>query len=204
MQTPHSPTRSFSLALGVSLQTGSAAGIVLVETKSDSERVVRSLRNSQDKLKECPQHVLTILCQEMDRRNEEWRENLDASLVQSERRIGATAYYSATNENKSFSAKVPYESIVRDLHTINTSLIWLNHTTNFELATLKFTKSMYELYEQEMEALSLPSLSKAAKEKLLQPVRYFKNATEMRQYQRGGLQQRVETQIQIVSRMHPF
>ncbi|KAI9155685.1 Notoamide biosynthesis cluster protein M' [Paramyrothecium foliicola] len=200
MQTPHSVIRSFSLALTISLQTGTAAGIIIVEAKKDSERILRLLRSQQQLVKECPLHILTVLCQELSRRNEGYREDLDNTLLRAERQIGATAYYSnvAAESKKALSPKVPYESLVRDLHALNTSLIWLSCTTNFELAALRFTTSMIELYEKEVTALSLPSFGKPARENLLQPIRYLENAGEMRQYQRNGLQQRVETQIQIL------
>ncbi|KAK3379087.1 hypothetical protein B0T24DRAFT_663339 [Lasiosphaeria ovina] len=196
LQTPHSAIKSFSLALRVSTQTNSAVGPLIVEDAGEEAGIISMLSARRDPLRLCPVYTLVVACEELDRRNERWRENLDLTLVQIEKHIGLSAWtHSALDGTPGqVGADAAYETVIRNLHVLNTSLIWLSCTTNFELAMLREAASVVDLFTKTGPALPL---AKSATETLHAQIRYLESAAQARQYQRQGLQQRAETQIGI-------
>ncbi|KAH7305240.1 hypothetical protein B0I35DRAFT_444205 [Stachybotrys elegans] len=200
MQTPHSVIGAFSVALSISPASGSVAGLIITENRQDCDIIIRALEARRDQIDECPLHIFTLLCEDLDRRNEKWREHWDMGLVQAERHVGTTSYYSAASNGsrRAINPKVPYESVVRDLQALTTNLTWLGATNNFEQSALRFATSLIQIYQDIRVELGSPPLRSSAYERVWQPIRYLENATEMRQHQMAGLQQRADSQIRVL------
>ena len=201
VQTPHSVVKSFTCAMRICVETNSATALVILEDENDIDSILQAVKARRHLISLCPLYFLIILCEDISKRNEGWREHLDLSLVQSEKHIGMSDFEASALDgtNQEIQPATPFEKVIYGLHILNTSLIWLSCTTNFELSALKFAQSMILLFEEARIECKKPQLSRMARELLLQQIRYLESAAEMRQHQRNGLQQRAETQIGIVS-----
>lgn len=92
-----------------------------------------------------------------------------------------------------------HEQMLKDLQIVNTSLIWLDGVTHFELELGRFGRQMIELCESLRESRGLRTLSTPERAAMEQEGRFHWNGCEFRRYQAHGLHQRVQTQISIVS-----
>lgn len=95
IQTPHSPVKSLSLALCLSVHTNSAVGMLIVRDEQDAADIVKMVRSRQNLICLCPLYLLTVACEHSGRRNEKWRKSLDLSLVQIENHIGLPRFKSS-------------------------------------------------------------------------------------------------------------
>lgn len=200
LQTPHSVVKSFTLAIRMCVEMNSATALLILEDEDDIHGILKMVRARRQLISLCPLYLLLILCEDLSNRNEKLREHLDLTLVQTEKHIGLSGFDSSAlgGTNQAIPADTAFETVIRDLHVHNTSLIWLSCTTNFELLALCFARFLLDTLQEARRECALPRLARVGRESLLQHIWYLENAAEMRQFQRQGLQQRTETQIGIV------
>ena len=125
---------------------------------------------------------------------ERWRHKLDLSLVEMEQYIGKTGF----DTDPLALPDDDYEELIKDLQTLNTSLIWLDHMTKFEHELGQFGSTMVNLCEALRKECGDTGLSPSVLEELNQIARFHLNDCEFRRYQDSGLQNRAQTQISLV------
>jgi outer membrane receptor for Fe3+-dicitrate len=85
------------------------------------------------------------------------------------------------------------------MQAVNTSLIWLDAMTNFEMKLYRFSTQMVSLFEDLKEERGGVRLDKAVMSGMQQEIQFCMNECELRRYQANGLHQRIQTQINLVS-----
>lgn len=177
--------------------------MLVVRDEQDAADIVEMVRSRQDLICLCPLYLLIIICEHSSRRNEKWRASLDLSLVQIENDIGLPGFTSSAPGARDGPAGYDksYEIIIRDLHVLNRSLVWLSCVTDFELTMLQNATALIKLFGEMRLGYCLPWMTRSGEESLAMQIRYLESAAQMKQNQRHGLQQRAETQIGIVSEL---
>ena len=141
LQCPHSPLRTFSCVLRIKISDRSTTCLVVDAEEERIDLQIQRLQSWQIQLQKSPLHILSIFAEEYGCRNERWRENLDHSIVDMEKHIGMTGF----DIDALDAAADEFEPLTKDLHIANISLIWLDCTTNIELALEKFSEEMVAL-----------------------------------------------------------
>lgn len=95
-----------------------------------------------------------------------------------------------------------FQELVQDVQMANMSLIWLDAMTNFELQLYHFGSKMVAFVEDLRRDRRETELSAPARAGMEQETGFNVNGCQLRRYQASGLQQRVQTQINLVSCRH--
>lgn len=200
MKFPHNPLGSFTCATRTRLSDRSTVCVLFWEDEENVKVIVERLQLRRDKLIRSPLHLITVLVEEYSRIMEHWRHNLDRSLVEMEKYIGKTGF----DTDPLTLPDDDYEELIKDLQTLNTSLIWLDHMTKFEHELGKFGSTMVNLCETPRKECGNMGLSPRVLEELDQTARFHLNDCEFRRYQGSGLQTRAQTQISLVSSYYQY
>lgn len=195
LKYPHSPLRSISCVIRTRLSDRYTTCLLFDEDEDRIPTLISRLGARRDLLDRSPFHLICILAEEFGYRAERWRENLDHSIVDMEKCIGKTGFFDV---EPLADPVEDHEQMLRDLQIANTSLIWLDGVTNFELELARFGGQMIDLCESLRDMKGLQTLSTRERTALEQDSRFHLNGCEFRRYQAHGLHQRVQTQISIV------
>jgi len=146
-----------------------------------------------------PLDILIFLFEDYGRYNEMWRAKLDRRVVEMESRSGKTSLN--TNNVQYDEDERKYEELTFDLHKCNTNLIFLANLLNFEVDFGAFCEKALGIFEELHQKRSkFPFHSDRMKSSYQQRLAYLVNDSELRQRQTKSLQQRIKSQINLVSR----
>ena len=195
MQSPHSPTKTFSCVLRTQVSNGLTICLLIAEDDTRINDFIEKLQARRKKVERSPMYFISLVAEDYGYKNEAWRESLDRFIFDRESIIHAASFYTDIFDEKSDEM----QRMIVKLHRTKNRLIWLDCTTHFELALVKYSQEMVELYETLRQNRGLTTLSMSHRTLLQQEINFHQNACLLRRYQAQGLQQRVQTQINIVS-----
>lgn len=195
VQSPHSPAKNFSCVLRTQVGNRSTICLLINEDEIRINTLIDRLRGRRKLLEKSPLYFIILLVEDYGYANEKLRESLDQSIFDMECYIRTASFYmGALDENSE-----ALQTLIVKLQVTKNRLVWLDCTTNFELELGTFSQEMIELYENLRRVRKLDIRSKPDRILLSQETNFHQNACRFRRYQAQGLQQRVQTQINIVS-----
>lgn len=195
MQSPHSPAESYSCVLRTQVSNGLTICLLIAEDDTRINDYIEKLQARRKKVETSPLYFISLVAEDYGYKNEVWRESLDRFIFDRESIIHAASFYTDIFDEKSDEM----QRMIVKLHRTKNRLIWLDCTTHFELALVKYSQEMVELYESLRQDRGLTTLSTSHRTLLQQETNFHQNACLLRRYQAQGLQQRVQTQINIAS-----
>lgn len=159
------------------------------------DRLLDKLQSRKEQFELSPLSVLNVLCEGYSSETEEWRADLDATVVLLETKTNLISR-SVLQPTKDTSE---YESLSRDLHSCNTDLVFLNNILDFEVKFGDFCNSMLGVLDDLRSATRTnKTTSRKMRADVRQHLAYVQNSSRLKQTQAQTLSKRVDSKMSLV------
>lgn len=195
------PIDSFSLLLRISMQTKSAACIIIArqppgsDSPTTGDKIEDALQRNYDLVKDCPFQIVNILFELLDRLNEKYRNDRESAFFKLRTRMDMFCKRPQALYDEDGMAVF---GVTHGMNIMRRKLIPLDYALEFEISALRYVQDLKEAYRKMPKDGNRRQFTHPMMDPFNIRAQYIQTAARLRQKKREGLEKWAQLNVDIL------